>query len=158
MMRALSSGLRPAAGLGLGLALALAPQLVAAQMSSNPAEINACLCLERGVEAMSQTMNDKTQQLAAIRQRLANLNAELAQERPLVDVNNPGSVDRYKALLERRDTAYRQSIGPIVSEADGAVGRYNALVNQYNSQCASHPFNAEVMQEMQAHLSCPALP
>jgi hypothetical protein len=158
MMVAISIGVRRVAGVGLGLALALAPHLAAAQMSSNPAEVNACLCLEREVEAMSQTMNGKTQALAAVRQHLADLNAELARERPLVDVNNPGSVDHYKALLEQRDAAYRQSIGPEVSDADRAVGRYNAVVNQYNSQCANHPFDADVMREMQAHLSCPAVP
>jgi hypothetical protein len=158
MMIAGSIGLRGAAMLGLGLALTMAPHLAAAQTSNNPAEINACLCLERAVEATSQSMNDKTQALAAARQNLADLNAELTQARPLVNVNDPSSVDHYKALLERRDAAYRESIGPVVSEADRAVARYNALANQYDSQCANHPFNSEIVQEMQAHLSCPPQP
>jgi hypothetical protein len=158
MTRAVLIGMRGAALLGLGLILPMAPRPAAAQMSSNPAEINACLCLEQAVETMSQSMNDKTQALAAVRQHLADLNAELARARPLVDVNNPSSVDRYKALLDRRDAAYRESIGPVVSEADRAVARYNALVSQYDGQCANHPFNSEIMQEMQAHLSCPAPP
>jgi hypothetical protein len=153
-----SIGMYGAAAFGLGLVLAAAPRPAAAQMSSNPAEINACLCLERQVETTSQSMNDRTQALAAIRQHLADLNAELARERPLVDVNNPGSVDHYKALLDRRDAAYRESVGPVVSEANRAVARYNALANQYDGQCAGHPFDSAVMQEMQAHLACPATP
>jgi len=156
MMMAGSIGKCSAAALSLGLLLTVAPRPAAAQTSDNPAEINACLCLEQGVETLSRSMNDKTQALAAARQHLADLNAELARERPLVEVNNPSSVDHYKALLEERDAAYRQSIGLVVSDADRAVARYNALVNQYNSQCANHPFNSEAMQEMQAHLSCPA--
>jgi multidrug resistance efflux pump len=127
-------------------------------MSNNPAEINACLCLEQEVEATSQSMNNATQALAAARQHLADLNAELARERPLVDVNNQSSVDHYKALLEERDAAYRESIGPVVGEADRAVARYNSLVNRYDGQCANHPFNSEILHEMQAHLACPQQP
>ena len=155
---AISVGIRGAVVFGLGLVLAAAPRPASAQMSSDPAEINACLCLERGVDAMARSMNDKTRALAEVRQHLADLDAELARERPLVDVNNPNSVDRYKALLDRRDAAYRGSIGPVVSEADQAVARYNALVGQYDRQCALHAFNSEIMNEMRAHLSCPAQP
>jgi hypothetical protein len=158
MMIAVSIGLRSTAVLFLGLALTMAPRLAAAQTSDNPAEINACLCLERAVETSSQSMNERTQALAAARQHLADLNAELAHERPLVNVNDQNSVDQYKALLERRDAAYRESIGPVVSEADQAVARYNALANQYDSQCANHPFNSAILQDMQAHLTCPAQP
>ena len=157
-MMAISTGIRGAVVFGLGLVLATAPRPAAAEMSSDPAEINACLCLEQGVATMAQSMNDKTRALAEVRQHLADLDAELARERPLVDVNNPGSVDRYKALLDRRDAAYRESIGPVVSEADQAVARYNALVGQYDRQCALHAFNSEIMNEMRAHLSCPPQP
>lgn len=155
-MRTVSIGLR---GMVLGaITLAMAALPAAAQMSNNPAEITACLCLERSVETMSQTMNSRTQALAAVRQHLADLNAELARQRPLVDVNNQGSVDRYKALLDQRDAAYRESIGPVVPQADRAVARYNALVQQYNGECANHPFNSAIMHEMQANLACPPQP
>ena len=155
---AISVGIRDAVVFGLGLVLAAAPRPSSAQMSSDPAEINACLCLERGVDTMARSMNDKTRALAEVRQHLADLDAELARERPLVDVNNPNSVDRFKALLDRRDAAYRDSIGPVVSEADQAVARYNALVGQYDRQCALHAFNSEIMNELRAHLSCPPQP
>jgi hypothetical protein len=154
---AISIGIRGAVVFGLGLILATA-RPAAAQMSSDPAAINACLCLEQGVATMARSMNDKTRALAEVRQHLADLDAELARERPLVDVNNPNSVDRYKALLDRRDGAYRDSIGPVVSEADRAVARYNALVGEYDRQCALHSFNSEMMNEMRAHLSCPPQP
>jgi hypothetical protein len=156
MMSAVSIARRGAALLALGLPLALMPRLAAAQTSNNPAEINACLCLERQVETLSQSMNDRTQALAAARQHLADLNAELAQQRTLVNVNDQSSVDNYKALLERRDAAYRESIGPVVTQADRAVATYNAAANQYDSECANHPFNSEILHEMQAHLVCPA--
>jgi hypothetical protein len=155
---AVSNGVQGAVAFGLSLVVALAARPAAAQMSSDPAEINACLCLEQGVATMARSMDDKTRTLAAVRQRLADLDAELARERPLVDVNNPSSVDRYKALLDRRDAAYRESIGPVVSEVDQAIARYGALVGQYDRQCALHSFNSEIMNEMRAHLSCPPQP
>jgi hypothetical protein len=155
---AVSSGVQGVVAFGLGLVVALAARPAAAQMSSDPAEINFCLCLEQSVATMAQSMNDKTRALAAVRQHLADLDAELARERPLVDVNNPGSVDRYKALLDQRDAAYKESIGPVVTEVDQAIARYGALVGQYDRQCALHSFNSEIMNEMRAHLSCPPQP
>jgi hypothetical protein len=155
-MMAFSVGIRGAVLFVLGSVLAAAPATADAQTSSDPAEINACLCLEQRVETTRQSMNDKTGALAAVRQHLADLDAELARERPLVDVNSPNSVDQYKALLDRRDAAYRESIGPIVSEVDQAIAQYGALVGQYDRQCALHAFNSAIMNAMRARLSCPS--
>jgi len=114
-----------------------------AQMSSDPAQITACLCMQQGVATLSSDMSAKTQALAAIR--------------PNVQVNDPDSVARYKALLQQRDAAYQQSLGPVVADADQATARYNSHVSQYNAQCANHQFNADAMASIQAHLVCPPL-
>ena len=152
-------GIRVGAFFGFCALALIEPGAARAQMANNPAEINACLCLERGVETLSQQMASRTQALAAARQRLADLDAQLARERPQVQVNDPQSVAQYKALLDRRDDAYRQlSVGPLVSDADQAVSRYNREANEYNARCANHPFNSLAMSEMQGHLSCPPLP
>jgi hypothetical protein len=144
---------------GIGLLALAGPSAAQAQapISSDPAEITYCLCLSQGVATLSSDMSAKTQALAAVRQHLADLDGQLARERPTVDVNNPDAVARYKALLEQRDGAYKQSIGPVVSDADQATARYNSHVNQYNARCANHLFNSEVMASIQAHLSCPPL-
>ena len=143
--------------LGAGLAVLTGAATARAQTSSDPAEITTCLCMQQGVVTLSSDMSAKTQALAAVRQHLADLDAQLAQARPNVDVNNTQSVERYKALLAQRDAAYQQSLGQVVADADQATARYNAHVNQYNTQCASHQFNADVMAQIQAHLSCPPL-
>ena len=143
--------------LGAGLLVFTGAATARAQMSSDPAEITACLCMQQGVATLSSDMSAKTQALAAVRQHLADLDARLAQARPNVDVNNPDSVGRYKALLQQRDAAYQQSLGPVVTDAEQATARYNSHVAQYNAQCASHQFNADVMAQIQAHLSCPPL-
>jgi Tfp pilus assembly protein FimV len=128
-----------------------------AQMSSNPAEITSCLCEQQGVATLSADMSAKTQALAAARQRVADLDAQLLQARQHIDVNNAQSEEQFKGLLAQRDQAYQASIGPIVGAADQATARYNAYVNRYNAQCANHIFNADVLAAVQAHLVCPPL-
>ncbi len=78
--------------LGAGLLVVTGAATARAQMSSDPAEITTCLCMQQGVAALSSDMSAKTQALAAVRQHLAGLDAQLAQARPNVDVNNPDSV------------------------------------------------------------------
>ena len=121
------------------------------------AEISACLCLQQAVAVRSAEMNQKNQALDAITHQLADLDGQLAQARANLNINNPDAVARYKALLERRDDAYRQSIGPVHDDATQATARYNARVNEYNARCANRPFNSALVAEMQAHLSCPPM-
>jgi hypothetical protein len=128
-----------------------------AQMSNNPAEITACLCQQQGIATLSADMSTKTQALAGARRSVADLDAQLLQARQHLDVNNAQSEEQYKELLEQRDQAYKTSIGPVVGEAEQATARYNAHVNQYNTQCASRVFNADLMAQLQAHLVCPPL-
>jgi hypothetical protein len=132
------------------------PATAWAQMSNDPAEITSCLCQQQGVATLSADMSAKTAALAAARQRVADLDAQLLQARHY-DPNNADAVAQYKALLTRRDQAYQASIGPIVGEADQATQRYNAHVNQYNAQCANRVFNADMMAQLQTHLVCPPL-
>ena len=142
---------------GFLLAAALTPATAIAQVAPGPSEIAACLCLQRDVSTLSAEMNAKNQAFSAVTQQLADLDAQLARDRSSMDVNNPDAVARYKALLERRDAAYRQSIGPVHDEAGQATARYNARVNEYNAHCANQPFNSAMVQQVQVNLVCPRL-
>jgi hypothetical protein len=150
-------GFGRASVLGLGLITFFAPSGARPQVSPEVAEISACACLQQAVGALSAEMNAKTQALDAVSRQLADLDAQLAREHSAVNVNNPDSVASYKALLERRDAAYRQSIGPVHGDATQATARYNARVNDYNGRCANRPFNSALVAEVQAHLTCPPL-
>ena len=145
--------------LGLSLVAVLAPGVAKAQVPLPPemADITACLCLQRAVSALSAEMNAKKQALDAVTQQLSDLDSQLARERSAINVNNPDSVARYKALLERRDAAYRQSIGPVYAQAVDATARYNARVSEYNARCANRPFNSAIVAQMQVNLVCPPL-
>jgi hypothetical protein len=143
--------------MGVGLVAMLAPGTAKAQVPPPPevAEITACLCLQQAVSAFSATMNAKKQALDAVTRQLADLDSQLARERSTLDVNNPDAVARYKGLLERRDAAYRQSIGPVHADATQSTARYNAQVSEYNARCANRPFNSAIVAQMQVNLACP---
>jgi hypothetical protein len=145
------------AALALGLAVLLAPGIARAQIPPETAEIGTCLCMQQATAALSADMNAKNQALEAVNRQLADLDAQLTRERSTINVNNPDAVARFKALLERRDATYRQSIGPVHDDAAQATARYNGQVNQYNARCANRPFNSALVAEVQAHLMCPPL-
>jgi hypothetical protein len=119
------------------------------------AQIAACLCDHQQIAALGAEMNAKKHSLDQIRQELADLDAQLERARPTVDVNNPESVERYKALLERHDRAYQRSVGPIVTDTVAAVNRYNERVNAYNRDCGHQLFDAALMAQVNATLACP---
>jgi hypothetical protein len=143
--------------LGMSLIGLLIPGIAEAQMLPEAAEISACLCLQQAVSAFSGDMNAKKQALDAVTREVADLDAQLTRDRSTMDVNNPDAVGRFKALLERRDAAYRQSVGPVHDEAGQATARYNAKVNEYNTRCANRPFNSAVVAQIQPTLACPPL-
>jgi hypothetical protein len=141
--------------LGLALAALLAPDMAGAQIPSETAEISTCLCMQQATAALSADMNAKNQALDAVNRQLIDLDAQLARERSTINVNNPDAVARFKAMLERRDATYRQSIGPVHEDAVQATARYNGRVNEYNARCANRPFNSALVTQIQVHLMCP---
>jgi len=153
MMR--STGCRQAAFVCLGL-LACAPfggANAQIPIPNEPAEINACVCLQAASAALAGEKDAKAQALAAVDRQLADLNAQLASEKPRVDVNSPASVSSYKVLLQRRDAAFGQ-LSPAQAAAAQAVDRYNANVDEYNRRCI-RPFNPDLWAQISAHPNCP---
>jgi hypothetical protein len=153
-----STGWRHAAMLCLGTLVCSPFGAAKAQIPipNEPAEINACVCLQAASAALAGEKDAKAQALNAVDRQLADLNAQLASEKPGVDVNNPASVSRYKVLLERRDAAHGQ-IGPAQAAAAQAVDRYNANVDEYNRRCAGRPFNSDLWAQISARPNCPPL-
>jgi len=153
MMR--STGCRQAAIFCLGMLVCSPFGGAKAQIPipNEAAEINACVCLHAVSAALAGERDAKAQALAAVDRQLADLNAQLASEKPRVDVNSPASVSSYKVLLERRDAAFGQ-LGPTQAAAAQAVERYNAPVDEYNRRCI-RPFNPDLMAQISAHPNCP---
>src|ERR1700751_4439788 len=151
-----SLGVLRATVLSLGVLGLMATGGAKAQIPNEPAEINACVCLQLASAALAADKDARSQALAADNQQLADLDAQLASARSRIDPNNAEAVAGYKALLERRDAAHGQ-ISPAQSAAAAAVARYNASVGEYNQRCAGRPFNSELAAQIQAHPNCPPL-
>ena len=143
--------------LGLGLLGFFIPGIAWGQAPPEVAEITTCLCMSQAASTLAADMNAKTQALDAVNRQVSDLNAQLARERSTINVNNPDAVARFKALLERRDAAYHQSVGPVYSDASQATARYNAQISEYNARCANRPFNSALVAQLQPTLRCPPL-
>ena len=81
-------GSRYAMVLGVGILALYAPSQATAQLPSEPAEISACLCLEQASGGLAADKDTKAQALAAVNRQLADLDAQLAAERPRVQVGS----------------------------------------------------------------------
>jgi Skp family chaperone for outer membrane proteins len=156
-MMPLIIGIARSAVLGLVLIALLVPSVAEAQAPPEVAEINACFCLQQALPTLSAEMNARKQALDALDRQLADMNGQLERERATINVDNPDAVARYKALLERRDAAYRQSSGPVHADATRATARYNSRVNEYNTRCLNRPFSPALSSGMPANLMCPPL-
>jgi hypothetical protein len=138
-----------------GALLAMAPA-AGAQAPPEVAEIAACLCLHRAIDARSAGMTERQHAYDQVQSELAALDSELARERAAMNVDDPQSVARFRQLLARRDALFHRSTGPLAADLSAAVGGYNASVSEYNARCANQPRDPDLLARVQATLSCPA--
>ena len=150
------SARRGSAVLGAGLFGLAMSGAAHAQPPSEAAEISRCLCMEQQISQLSAEMSAKMAALRRTDQRLAELNARLRRERPVLDVNNPAAVEHFKVLLEERDATWKDSVGSVWTAANDAVALYNDRVHEYNDSCAHRLFDSALMQQIRATLTCQA--
>jgi hypothetical protein len=132
-------GARRAAVLGAGIVGLVLTGAAHAQMPPEAAGIDRCFSMRQEISQLSAEMSAKMAALHGTDQRLAALTAQLRQERPDLDVNNPAAVEHYKMLLEEHDATWKNAVGPVWAAANDAVARYNAGVREYNSSCTHAP-------------------
>jgi hypothetical protein len=154
-------GMRSAAVIGaiavmLGFAL-MAPPPAAAQASgsSEAAEIAQCLCLHRDLAALSADMAAKRRAADELQTEISRIDAQLQQQRAMIDVNDSQAEAQFSQQLQRRDALFDRATGPEAAALAAAVAHYNAAVEQYNTQCANRPRDAAVLAQVQTTLTCP---
>lgn len=150
------SGIGRAAVLGAGVLGLLLPAAAQAQMPPEAAEIGRCLCTRQEIARLSAAMSARMAALREADARVSALDARLRRERPGLDVNDPAAVEHYKALLQRRDSAWKGSVGPVWRAANAAVARYNRLVRRYNGNCGHRLFDSALLRQVRATLTCQA--
>jgi histone H3/H4 len=126
--------------------------------SPEAAEIAACLCLQRAVEALGTAMADRERAYEASRREVADLDVQLQNSRMVLNVEDPAAVAQFRQLLDRRDVAQRYSSGTLFAQYQEAVMRYNERVAEYNARCADRPRNPILLNQVRATLVCPPLP
>lgn len=141
--------------LGLCLAAGAAAAPAVAQ-SVPPAEIAACVCLRRAVDALSAEMTAKQQGLADLRAELERATAQLEAARDRMDVNDPQAGAHFREMLAHRDALFRRANGDAVTDAGSAVERFNRRSAEYNSRCANRPMDPGLLERAQANVNCPA--
>lgn len=156
-------GLGAATGIGAALAVLWAVAAPAgAQVPPPPspeaADIAACLCLQRSMDALGAAMADRQHAYEASRREVADLDAQLQSARMNLNVDNPDAVAQFRLLLDRRDAAARRSSGAFFSQYQNAVALYNDRVGEFNARCADRPRNPVLLNQVQATLVCPAAP
>jgi hypothetical protein len=119
------------------------------------ADIAACLCLQRAVDAAGTTMGDSQRAYDASRQEVAGLDTQLQSARASLNVDDSAAVARFRQLLERRDAVFRQSSGPLFAQYSNAVARFNERSGEFNARCANRPTNPVLLSQVQATLVCP---
>jgi hypothetical protein len=150
------SARRGSALLGAGLVGLAMSGAAHAQPPSEAAEINRCLCMQQQISRLSAEMSAEMAALRRTDRRLADLNAQLRRERPVLHVNNPAAVEHFKVLLEERDATWKDAVGPVWTAANDAVALYNARVREYNDSCAHRLFDSVLMRQIRATLTCQA--
>jgi len=100
-------------------------------------------------------MNAKQASYDALRDEVAQLDAEMQTERARINVDNPQSVAHFRQLLERRDAAFRRSTALATGDLNSAIALYNARTGDYNARCANRPRDPALLNRVQATLACP---
>jgi hypothetical protein len=144
------------------LALAAAAPAARAQAPLPPpgavpeaSDIASCLCLGRSVNALNAEMSRQRGAYDAHQAELARLDAQLQSARETLDVNNPEAVAEFRALLARRDAAFRRGTSLAAGGLTSVTQRYNASVGEYNGRCANRPRDPVVLRNVEATLVCP---
>lgn len=154
-MRASLGAVLGAVLLVLGTASAVRAQLPPPPGSPEAADIAACLCLKREVDALGADSAAKRHDYDELHAELGRIDAQLEAERSRMDVNNPESVARFRQLLGRRDELFRRSTTDVGPGAAGTVERYNSRVGEYNARCANRPRDPRLLAQVEASLVCP---
>lgn len=123
--------------------------------SPEAADIAACLCLQRSLDAAGAAQADRQRAYEASRQEVSGLDAQLRSARATLNVDNPEAVAQFRQLLERHDAVLRQSSGPLFNQYSSAVALYNQRTGEYNARCANRPTNPVLLAQVQATLVCP---
>ncbi|MBV9521421.1 MAG: hypothetical protein JO010_01425 [Alphaproteobacteria bacterium] len=145
----------------LGAALALASGWLGGAASAQelvqaPEQIKACLCLGQSIARRSSDLGARQSAYEEKRRTLEALDAQVASARPRVDVKDEASIEAFKQLLDRRDTAAAALAADVSPQYQALVARYNGQVDAFNRDCSGKAYDPVIEAQVQQNLACPA--
>ncbi|MBL8706136.1 MAG: hypothetical protein JNM30_14900 [Rhodospirillales bacterium] len=148
----------PVLGLAFGSAFAAPAFAQYAPVQPAEAEVAAarnCLCLEQAVESRKFELDVRNGIFEKARADMLAVEAEVAQRRPAVNVDDSNQVDAFRSLLARADAARAHYEFTAVPDQQRAVGEYNAVVEQLNASCKGRSFSTYAWTAARQNLTCP---
>lgn len=131
-------------------------QPIAAQTTlTSPKEIAHCLCLERTINDLRFQMDTERYAQDSEQLRLDILKEQIEQQRPHVNVDDPASVESFKALLDRLDAEQGRFQDEVSPRYADSVERYNKAVGAYDGPCRGKFFDGGVVAALSPNLNCP---
>jgi hypothetical protein len=122
----------------------------------SPEQIRGCLCGERSVSTLATEVQMRKRVYEEKKAELARLEAELAEKRRTMDVNDPAQVAAVGQLLDRRNAAADAFARQVTPTYAAAVERYNREVADFNGMCAGKSYDVQVLAQVRQNLTCPA--
>src|SRR5271156_2314318 len=102
----------------------------------SPFDVSACLCLERAIDSRQSELTVRRNEYEALAREIADAQAAIDRQRPLVDVNNQYAIDDFKRRLDALDALKARQEQVTLPDYQAAVARYNDRVAQYTQRCS----------------------
>ena len=125
------------------------------QVLRAPDEIRACLCTQQSLAHQASELATRQQDYEARRRQVETLDAEIATQRPQVQVNNASSVAAFRQLLERRDAAQQNFADTVEPQYAALVQAYDQRVAAFNQSCGGSAYDPKILAQVQQSLACP---
>jgi membrane-bound lytic murein transglycosylase B len=138
----------------MGMTPAEPPAAPLGPVLTSPFDVSACLCLERAIDSRQAELTVRRNEYEALAHEIADAQATIDRQRPLVDVNNQYAIDDFKRRLDALDALKAQERQVTLPDYQAAIARYNERVAQYTQRCSGHPLDTTVAEQMRATLIC----
>jgi len=144
-----------AVAIGLSGAVAFSWPAAAQSVLTSPADVAACLCRDQAVKDQKAELTRQQSDYDGAQSEFQQLNTEVETRRPQVNVNDSGSINAFRQLLDRRDAAQVRFTDQVSPAYAAAVDRYNQSVQSYMNQCGGKSYDSRALEAAQQSLPCP---
>jgi hypothetical protein len=125
------------------------------QVLRAPDQIRACLCTQQSLAHQASQLAVQRQDYEDQRRQVEKLDADVASQRPQVQVNDASSVAAFRQLLERRDAAQQNFANTVEPQYAALVAAYDQRVAAFNRSCSGNAYDPNVLAQVQQSLACP---